>query len=238
MRCAVFGASGGIGGALVDALLAREDVTALYAGSRKGPTSNDARVRSFAFDLKDENSIAAGAAIIGEGGSLDLAIVATGVLQRDPDIRPERSWRALDADVMTEIFAINTIGPALIGKHVMPLLRRDSRAVFAVLSARVGSIGDNGIGGWHSYRASKAALNMLVKNFAIEGSRRNKELVCVALHPGTVDTRLSEPFQSNVPGKQLFDAPRAAGQLLDVMHGLTPADNGGFFAWDGQPIGW
>lgn len=238
LRCAVFGASGGIGAALVEQLLDRPDVARVYAGSRQGVVAGDPRLMPFVFDLKDEASIVAAAERIGAEGPLDLAIVATGLLQREPDVLPEKSWRAIDSAAMAEVFAVNTIGPSLIAKHVLPLLSQEGTARFAAISARVGSIGDNGLGGWHSYRASKAALNMLIRNFAIELRRRNRGALAVALHPGTVDTALSEPFQGNVPDRQLFTAERSARHLLVVLDGLTPADSGGFFAWDGTAIEW
>ena len=236
-KAAVFGASGGIGGAIADLLEAHGGM-AVYRGSRRAYEGASPPDNCFSYDLGDETSIAAAADTIGADGSLDLIVVATGILQRDPDIRPERSWKQIDGDAMAQVFAVNTIGPALIAKHFLPLMASETKSVFAALSARVGSIGDNGLGGWHSYRASKAALNMLMKNFAIELGRRNRNGICVALHPGTVDTGLSKPFQGNVPSEKLFEPERAARQLLGVIDGLTPADNGGFFAWDGKSIGW
>jgi NAD(P)-dependent dehydrogenase (short-subunit alcohol dehydrogenase family) len=139
---------------------------------------------------------------------------------------------------MANVYAANAIGPALIAKHCLPRLPRDRRAVFAVLSARVGSIGDNRLGGWHSYRASKAALNMLVRNFAIELERSNPRAVVAALHPGTVDSRLSAPFQRRVAPGRLFSPDQAAGHLLAVIDKLTPADSGGLFAWNGERLPW
>ena len=236
-KAAVFGASGGIGGAIADLLEVREGMT-VYRGSRRVYEGSNPPDNGFIYDLGDETSIAAAADTIGAAGPLDLIVVATGILQRDPDIRPERSWKQIDGDAMAQVLAVNTIGPALIAKHFLPLMASETKSVFAALSARVGSIGDNGLGGWHSYRASKAALNMLIKNFAIELGRRNRNGICVALHPGTVDTGLSKPFQSNVPSEKLFEPERAARQLLGVIDGLTPADNGGFYAWDGKPISW
>ena len=237
MRAAVFGASGGIGGAMADVLETR-DGTTVYRGLRTTQKGQNAGKRRFTYDLTDENSIVSAAKAIGTDGPLDLVIVATGILQREPDIRPERSWRQIDAAAMAKVFAINTIGPAMIAKHFLPLMTSETKSVFAALSARVGSIGDNGLGGWHSYRASKAALNMLVKNFAIELGRRNTHSICVALHPGTVDTALSKPFQGNVPSEKLFEPERAARDLLRVIDGLTRSDNGGFFDWDGKRIVW
>ena len=142
----------------------------------------------------------------------------------------------MDPQTLTHLFQVNATGPALIAKHVLPLLVRGRKSVFAALSARVGSIEDNRLGGWHSYRASKAALNMLLRSCSVELAHRNPDAVCVSLHPGTVDTRLSEPFQKSVPDNQLFSAEQSARHLLEVIDGLTPADTGGFFAWDAAPI--
>ena len=137
---------------------------------------------------------------------------------------------------MEQAFRLNTIGPALIAKHVLPLLQRDRASIFAALSARVGSIGDNRLGGWHSYRASKAALNMLIRNFAIEMGRTHKQASIVGLHPGTVDTALSAPFQSGLPEGQLTQAEDAAQNLLSVLAGLSPEDSGKLFDWRGDEI--
>jgi len=233
LNACVFGASGGIGAALVAELAARGDVAVVHAGSRK-PGAASGKVLPFAFDLLDEASVQRAAVAIGT--PLDLVIVATGALSFPGGTGPERSVRAIDAARMGELLAINTIGPALIAKHVLPLLPREGRSVFAALSARVGSIGDNRLGGWHSYRASKAALNMLLRNFAIELSRTHREAVVAALHPGTVDTALSAPFQRRLREGQLQDAAASAAALLTVIDGLRPEDSGGFFAFDGKPI--
>ncbi|OYW48680.1 MAG: short-chain dehydrogenase [Novosphingobium sp. 28-62-57] len=233
MRCAVFGASGGIGAAIASQLAARDDVAEVHVLARRLlPLAP--KIIPHTFDLTDEASIAEACAAI--AGPLDLVFVATGRLVRDDGTGPEKSWRALDAGGMAEMFAINTTGPALIAKHTLPLLRKGGRPVFAALSARVGSISDNRMGGWHSYRASKAALNMLVRNFAIELGRTNPAAVAVALHPGTVDTPLSAPFQRGVPSEKLFPPERSAAHLLDVIAGLTPADSGKLFAWDGAEV--
>lgn len=218
----VIGASGGIGAALADALeVGGRDVVRL---SRSGT----------GLDLTDEASIAQAAGAVGEAGPVRLVIVATGALHGD-GLRPERSWRDLDGEAMVEAFRVNAVGPALIAKHFLPLLA-PGRSVFAALSARVGSISDNRLGGWHAYRASKAALNMTLRNLAIELARRSPEAICVGLHPGTVDTALSAPFQRGVPDGKLFTPAYSAAQLLAVIDGLSPADSGGLFAWDGARI--
>ena len=230
----VFGASGGIGRALVERLLKDPRYGEVHAGLRgDGPVP--AGAVPFRFDLSDEESIAAAAACLPQEPA--LVIVATGLLH-DPasGVAPEKSWRALDGAAMAQVFATNTIGPALIAKHVLPRLPRRSRAVFAALSAKVGSIEDNRLGGWHSYRASKAALNMLIRNFAIELERSHPHAIAVALHPGTVDSRLSAPFQRGVAPDKLFSPDQSAGYLLEVLDGLAPTDSGGLFAWDGTRL--
>jgi NAD(P)-dependent dehydrogenase (short-subunit alcohol dehydrogenase family) len=221
----VIGSSGGIGVALVQALGDEAHYAPVLGLSR---AARD-------FDLTDEASIAAAAAKCAKAGPPALIIVATGLLHDDKH-RPERSFRELDPAWMARNYAINAIGPALIAKHFLPLLPKGERSVFAILSARVGSISDNQQGGWHSYRASKAALNMLVRNFALELHRTQPNAICVGLHPGTVDTPLSQPFKGNVAPGKLFDRERAALQLLDVVDGLKGADSGKCLAWDGEEI--
>ena len=235
LRAVVFGATGGIGSALCRRIGASGRYPDIYAGGRSAAGNAASGQSAFTFDLADEASIAAAAAMIGEGGPLDLVIIATGMLHTADQPMPEKSWRAIDGQAMARMFAINTIGPALIAKHFLPLMRRDRRSVFAVLSARVGSITDNRLGGWHSYRASKAALNMLVRNFAIEFGTRNPQGIVVAIHPGTVDTPLSKPFQRNTTGT-LLPPDRGADHILASIDALTATDSGGLFAWDGQRI--
>lgn len=234
LSVAVVGASGGIGGALVDVLRASRTVARVQGLSRRPVAGLDDWHR---LDLEDEASIAsAAAALKTDGVPLDVVIVATGMLQDAAGGLPEKSWRALEPDPMAAAFRVNAIGPALVARHFLPLLPRDRRSAFAALSARVGSITDNRLGGWYSYRASKAALNMLIQTLSVELARTRPQALCVGLHPGTVDTGLSRPFQANVPEDRLFSPQRAAGHLLDVLDGLTPADSGGVFAWDGQRI--
>jgi NAD(P)-dependent dehydrogenase (short-subunit alcohol dehydrogenase family) len=231
-RAAIFGASGGIGGALATRLAERG--VEVWAGSRSG-TAADPALRAFRFDLSDEASIAAAAAAMAEAPP-DLVVVASGVLTLADGSGPERSYRQIDGAAMEEVFRLNTIGPALVAKHMLPLLPRDRRSVFAALSARVGSIGDNRLGGWHSYRASKAALNMLMRNFALELARTHRQVVVAGLHPGTVDSALSEPFQANLPEGQLTAPEQAAAHLLAVLDGLGPADSGKVFDWKGAEV--
>ena len=227
----VIGASGGVGGALVEALLAA-GVETVHALSRSQPTPPPGG-RPGRIDLEDEASIAAAAASV--GGPVDLVLVATGLLQ-GAGVEPERSYRSLSAEALARSFAVNAIGPALVAKHFLPLLPRKGRSVFACLSARVGSIGDNRLGGWHAYRASKAALNMLIRTLAIELQRTNPDAICAGLHPGTVDTALSAPFQRGVPAGRLFTPPVSAEHLLRVVAGLTAEQSGGCYAWNGELI--
>ena len=228
MRALVFGASGGIGAACTSILRTHPRMGHVYAASRSAEVP-------WRFELEDEASIAAVAAAAGAEGPLDLVFVATGMLH-STDQQPEKSWRSLDPAALARAFALNATGPALIAKHTLGLLRRDAKSVFACSSARVGSIEDNRLGGWHAYRASKAALNMLVRNFAIELRQRNPQAICVGLHPGTVDTRLSKPFQTAVAPGKLFTPSMSALALLRVVDQLTVADSGRLWAWDGQPI--
>lgn len=187
------------------------------------------------LDLEDEASIAAAAALVAQGPPPTLVIVATGLLHLEKH-GPEKALRDLDPSWLAKVYAINAIGPALVAKHFLPIMPKNHRTVFAALSARVGSITDNRLGGWHGYRASKAALNMLMRNLAIEEHRRNARAIIVALHPGTVDTALSAPFQGNVQPGRLFNPERAALQLLDVIEELKPSDSGGLFDFEGKEI--
>jgi NAD(P)-dependent dehydrogenase (short-subunit alcohol dehydrogenase family) len=225
MRSIIIGSTGGIGNAFVQALSGQYGADSVIGLSR---ASGD-------IDLTDEASIAAAAARCATLPPPDLVIVATGMLH-DAAGGPEKSLRELDAERLAQAFAINVIGPALVAKHFLPLFARDKRGGFAALSARVGSISDNRIGGWYGYRAAKAALNMTIRNLAIEWGRTHKQGICVGLHPGTVDTALSKPFQKNVATDRLFTPDFAAEQMLNVLGRLTAEDSGKCFAWDGAEI--
>ncbi|MEP3420824.1 MAG: SDR family NAD(P)-dependent oxidoreductase [Erythrobacter sp.] len=234
---AVFGSSGAIGDALCCELMKR-GCDRIYAGSRDGSwqgRSDGPAIHPFVFDLKDEMSIQDAADVMKQDPP-ECVVVATGVLTLPDGTGPERTYKRLSSDTMAEVFALNTIGPALIAKHMLPLIPRDRRFVFAALSARVGSISNNGLGGWHSYRASKSALNMLLKNFALEIGRTHKESVIVGIHPGTVDSALSQPFQSNLPDGQLTSPHQAAANMVTVLTGLKAQDSGKTFDFAGKEI--
>lgn len=196
-------------------------------------------VEAVAVDVLQEASIAELAAgVAAARAQIRMVICAFGILHQPDGPSPERRLEDLSSDSLARLFAVNAVGPALVARHLAPLLPRRERSVFAALSARVGSIGDNRLGGWYAYRASKAALNQLLRCTAIELKRRAPGAVVAALHPGTVDTPLSKPFQSGVALEQLFSTDHAARRLLSVIDSLAPDDSGGFFAWDGSRIPW
>lgn len=222
----IIGAQGGIGSALCHVLSGECPQVQTVPLGRRTDTP---------IDLTDEASIQAAAAHCALLGNVRLVFDATGYLH-DGMHQPEKSWRSLSAEGLAKAFALNAIGPALLMKHFLPLLPRDGKSVFATLSARVGSIGDNQLGGWYGYRASKAALNQLVRSAAIELRRRHPQAVCVVLHPGTVDTSLSAPFAK--AGLDLQTPAEAAGRLLQVVDGLEAQHTGGFFDHHGVLVPW
>jgi len=229
----IIGANGGIGAALVAALATSGRYARVIAAARREPDTLSPSVDYLPIDLADPASIEAAAVRIDT--PLARVIVATGILHDDTG-GPERRLGDLDAERLAHLFAVNTIGPALALKHFAPLLAKDAPSAIACISARVGSISDNRLGGWYGYRASKAALNQIVRTAAIELARTRPQAVCVALHPGTVDTGLSKPFQRGVAAEKLFTPAFSAERLLAVLDGLTPAHSGRIFAWDGAEI--
>lgn len=220
MRAVVIGASGGIGAALTARLTAQGHHVTALSRSADG------------LDITDEASIAHHLGAL--TGPFDRLFVTTGALELN-GTPPEKTLRALDAQAMAAQFALNAIGPALVLKHALPLIPRDAPSKIAILSARVGSIGDNGLGGWYAYRAAKAALNQLVHTAAIELARSHKQAVLACLHPGTVATPLTAKYAGGHP---TVPPEQAAAHLIAVLDSLTPAQTGGFFDWQGKAIPW
>lgn len=219
-RVLVIGASGGIGAALAAACWSRGDAVTTLSRSADG------------FDVTDEAAVRSGLERF--TSPFDAVIVATGALEIG-GATPEKTIKAVTQKAMMDQFALNAVGPALVLRHAEQLLPRDKRAVFAVLSARVGSIGDNRLGGWISYRSAKAAVNQIVHTAAIELRRSHPQSICVALHPGTVETAFTKKYVGRHPA---VPASEAADNLLTVIDGLTPADSGGFFDWAGKAVAW
>ncbi|MEO8010231.1 MAG: SDR family NAD(P)-dependent oxidoreductase [Dokdonella sp.] len=242
----VTGASSGIGLAMVRQLLQNRHVACVLAVSRTA-TRNDAlrslhiafaeKLRLLDADLTSQADLQRVAKEVEGMHALHLVVNAAGLLH-GTGIAPEKSIEQANATTLEHVFALNAFAPLLLAKALMPQLCRQQPATFASLSARVGSIGDNRAGGWYAYRASKAAQNQLLKTFSIEWKRRNAQGTCLLLHPGTVDTPLSTPFQSTVAPHKLFDTMRAANQLLGIIAGSSPADSGRFIAWDGTDVPW
>lgn len=231
----VIGASGGIGAALTARLLAEAKVSEVHAASRRPLQIEHPKLRCGFVDLMQEETLAA-LARRPFAAPLRLIIIAAGVLHDAEGLRPEKRLADLDPARLARNFAVNAIGPALAFKHFAPLLPRDGKAALTALSARVGSISDNRLGGWYGYRAAKAALNQLIRTSAIEIAARRREALCVGLHPGTVDTGLSRPFQAGVAAEKLFSPAFSAARLLAVLDGLGPEHSGGVFAWDGSRV--
>ncbi len=221
----VVGSTGGLGSAFAD-LLERDPGC--------GQVFRFSRSSSHPLDLEDEASIERAAASLADQGEIHLIIDATGILH-DAAMRPEKTFSQIDPEAVARAFAINATGPLLLLKHFHHLLPRTGRGVFATVSARVGSIADNRLGGWYGYRASKAALNMFLRTAAIEIARKRPDAVCLALHPGTVKTRLSDPFAGD---RERFEAKQSAQMLLEVINRAAPAAGGAFLAYDGSEIPW
>lgn len=250
----VVGANRGIGFGLVWHLLQkgiglegeRRRVDRVYATYRQEATAalgelalqNPDRLYLLPMDITDETQIAEGIAHIKKQiDRLHLVVYCVGLLH-DDSIQPEKSLQQINSEHLLRYFQINSIGAVLLAQHLSPLLKHSDRSVFASISAKVGSIGDNHLGGWYGYRASKAALNMFMRTVAIEYSRKTPKTIVVMLHPGTTDTQLSKPFQRNVAPDKLFSVDRTVTQLLAVIHQLKPEDSGEFFSWDGNRLPW
>jgi NAD(P)-dependent dehydrogenase (short-subunit alcohol dehydrogenase family) len=238
----IVGAGQGIGLEFVRQFLQTNRCDRLYATYRN-PESEllaiaDPRLTCIPLDITEESHIAAAIQTIkAETSALHTVINCVGVLH-DGAMQPEKSLRHLNAEQLLRYFYVNSIGAVLLAKHIQPLLKHSDRATLATISAKVGSIGDNQLGGWYGYRASKAALNMFMKTTAIEYKRTCPRAIVVTLHPGTTDTQLSKPFQKGVPPEKLFPVERTVGQLLTVLDQLKESDSGDFFSWDGSRLPW
>ncbi|MBD1868427.1 SDR family NAD(P)-dependent oxidoreductase [Cyanobacteria bacterium FACHB-471] len=238
----IVGAGQGIGLEFVRQFLQGDRAARLFATYRNPESEllsiNDPRLRCLPLDITEEAQIATITdKIKTETAALHSVINCVGLLH-DGAMQPEKSLRHLNSEQLMRYFQVNSIGAVLLAKHLQPLLKHGDRAILATISAKVGSIGDNQLGGWYGYRASKAALNMFMRTTAIEYRRTCPRAIVVTLHPGTTDTQLSQPFQRSVPPEKLFSCDRTVRQLLAVLDQLQESDSGEFFSWDGSKLPW
>ena len=233
---AIIGSSGAIGNSISEKLIKDDSVKLIYKFSRTSGSDDTDKVKNIQIDIEDQDSIETGVAKLPKDIKFDLIFVATGILHNDDDIFPEKSIRDISKEKLQKVLLVNTIGPTQIGKYFIPLLKKDVRSVFAFLSARVGSISENKLGGWYAYRASKTALNQIIKNFSIEVRRSNPNAIFVGLQPGTVKSYLSKPFEKNVKEGKLFTPEYSSEKMLEVITSLDEEDSGKIFAWDGEEI--
>tara|TARA_Y100000591_G_scaffold324086_1_gene342937 strand:- start:842 stop:1561 length:720 start_codon:yes stop_codon:yes gene_type:complete len=231
----IIGSSGAIGSGFVRYYENQNPSNLIYSLSRKEIKYSNVNIKNVLIDIEDEETIKSAASICSEQGTFDKIIIATGVLH-DENLSPEKSLRHLDKEKLEKVFSINTFGPAIISRYFIPLLNKEKSSFLGFLSARVGSISDNRMGGWYSYRASKAALNMIIKSLSIEVARNNPNAIIVGLHPGTVDSNLSNPFQKNVADGKLFTPDYSIEKMTSVIDNLTSQNSGDCFAWDGERI--
>ena len=231
----IIGSSGAIGSSFLKYYAEEDKNNVIYALSRSEVASSFSNIHNVSIDIESDSSISNASSICSEAGPFDVIIVTTGMLSNE-SINPEKSLRHLNKESLSRIFSVNTLGPALIAKYFIPLLKKDAPSFLGFLSARVGSISDNRIGGWYSYRASKAALNMIIKNLSIEVARNNPQSIIVGLHPGTVDSKLSKPFQGNVSEGKLFTPDYSVLKMVEVISNLKPGNSGNCFAWNGEEI--
>ena len=231
---AIIGTTGSIGKAFLEYYLSDDNTNKVYSISRSKNGIEDKKIVNLNLNFTNENDFDTLSSTIPKD-SLDRVIIASGVLH-DGDLQPEKAISSLDLDNFQKVFNVNTFAPALLLKVFFPLIKRNSDALIGVLSARVGSISDNRIGGWYAYRASKAALNMIIKTAAIELERRDKTAKIIGLHPGTVDTNLSKPFQGGTPKEKIFTPPQSINYLTKVIDNAAPQDTGKIFDWEGKEI--
>jgi NAD(P)-dependent dehydrogenase (short-subunit alcohol dehydrogenase family) len=231
----IIGANGGIGRAFLDKFNNDATVSKIYCFSRTAVSVQSDKIETILCDYNNPETLKQGVALLPSDLVVQKIIVTTGLLYNDV-ISPEKSLKALTLEAMQQIFLVNCFGVMLMAQHLIPFLDKNQKSIFAALSARVGSISDNTVGGWYSYRAAKAALNMMLKTLSIEMQRTNKNAIIVGLHPGTVDTNLSNPFKKNVSEGKLFTPAYSVDCLLNVLDTLSPQDTGKCFAYDGQEV--
>lgn len=247
LQILIVGGSSGIGLEFVNHFLQYSNLNHLYATFHNQDSAHDLialsqkypqKLSFIPMDITQEKSIESGIQEVAQKtNKLHLVIYCVGILH-DGDMQPEKSLKQISEHQLLTYFQVNSIGAVLIAKHILPLMKHPENSVFASISAKVGSIEDNFLGGWYGYRASKAALNMFIKTTSIEYSRRSSKTVVVALHPGTTDTKLSKPFQKNVPAGKLFSPEKTVNQLVKIMNNLKIEDSGKFFSWDGTKLPW
>lgn len=244
----VLGASQGIGFGFVQRFLVEGYCvhatyrSCLSAAPLLALAAQNPKLKLYALDITEESQIvtvlgAIGQDLLESSGELSHVINCVGILHQG-DLQPEKSLRQINSENLITYFQVNSIASILLAKHLTPLIKNSSRTIFATLSAKVGSITDNQLGGWYGYRASKTALNMFMKTISLEYRRTCKSTIVAVLHPGTTDTQLSTPFQRNVPPEKLFSIDRSVDQLYQVMESLKPEDSGDFFSWDGTRLPW
>ena len=233
-KVAVIGSSGAIGRAFVDHYINDLSINSIFSFSRSSIGIDNNKVKHFLIDIENESSIENAAKSV-EETNFDEIIIASGLLHTN-EFGPEKSIKDLKADNILKVLNVNTVGPAIIGKYFLPLLNKDNKSVMAFLSARVGSISENKLGGWYAYRASKSALNQVIKTFSIELKRTNPKAIIIGLQPGTVDSELSAPFKRSVSNNKLFTAEYSVSQLLEVIERADESSSGNLISWDGEII--
>ena len=233
-KVAVIGSSGAIGSAFVNHYINDLSVNSIFSFSRSSIGIDNNKVKHFSIDIENESSIQNAAKSV-EEINFDEIIIASGLLHTN-EFGPEKSIKDLKADNILKVLNVNTVGPAIIGKYFLPLLNKDNKSVMAFLSARVGSISENKLGGWYAYRASKSALNQVIKTFSIELKRTNPKAIIIGLQPGTVDSELSAPFKRSVSNNKLFSAEYSVSQLIGVIERADESSSGNLISWDGEII--
>jgi NAD(P)-dependent dehydrogenase (short-subunit alcohol dehydrogenase family) len=231
---AIIGSSGAIGNAFVEHYIKDSSVENIFTFSRNATDHVSEKVTSFEIDVESQDSIEKAAGQV-KDHIIDRIIIASGILHTE-SFGPEKSIKDLNYETFAKVYSINTIGPALIGRYFIPLMNKNEKSVIAFLSARVGSISDNSLGGWYSYRSSKTALNQIVKNFSIELKRTNKNAIALALQPGTVESKFSEPFKKNVSKDKLFTPDYSVELLSQVIEGSSVNESGSLLSYDGEII--